>query len=149
MLDTSIHRKSHYQGDKYSTKTNCIHWVELYPANSVKHLQTNGPWLCALMYSLHLYFTETSVFKWRFLSFVYIYQLNTLCGMTCFYGQPANTDSCWIPGETWHLTQQWKTPAIEDLRIPPSVPTAQFYCSNSRYWTSISIFRHFQHYLRL
>ena len=63
MLDTSIHRKSNYQGDKYSTETTCIHWVELYSANSVKHLQINGPWLCTLMYSLHLYLTETSVFK--------------------------------------------------------------------------------------
>ena len=45
----------------------------------------------------------------------------------CYYGHPANADSCWIPGENYrHLTET-------NLTKPLSVPTVQFYCSNSRY----------------
>ena len=60
------------------------------------------------------------------------------CGHLAITDTPL-TNSWWIPGEDYgHLTETNSSYyrlslVIRDLRTPLSVPTAQFYCSNSRY----------------
>ena len=78
-------------------------------------------------------------FKFQVLLCVRLIQSTLALRTPRYCGHPANTDNCWINPRLKLQTFDWnkisllRILAITDLQTRLSVPTAQFYCSNSPY----------------
>ena len=115
MLHTSIHRKNHYQGDKYSTKPIAftgLNFIQQIALNTFK--QVDPGWMClkALLTFVSYRNLSFQYFKVGDFKALYLQALHAL-RTPGYYGHLANTDSCWIPGDNYRRL----TPKSEKLPL--------------------------------